>query len=66
MLLGLAFLSESQGQDLALAVLYAPYSLDGGPSELYRSVQFSIKEQLLRQNVKRFQGGLVFKAERFA
>ena len=31
---------------------------------LYRSVQFSIQEQLLCRNVKRFRGGLVFKAHR--
>ena len=31
---------------------------------LCRSVQFSIKEQLLRRNAKRFPGGLVFKAHR--
>ena len=29
-----------------------------------RSVQFSIYEQLLRRSVKRFRGGLVFKAHR--
>jgi len=53
-------------------------SMAGGPSshqqshgrsfppnwELYRSVQFSIKEQLLSRDVKRFRGGLVFKADR--
>ena len=33
-------------------------------SRLYRSVQFPIEEQLLRRNVKRFRGGLVFKADR--
>ena len=32
--------------------------------ELYPSVQFSIQEQLLRRNVKRFRGGLVSKARR--
>ena len=32
--------------------------------ELYRSVQSSIKEQLLSRNVKRFRGGIVFKAHR--
>ena len=31
---------------------------------MYRSVQFSISEQLLRRNVKRFRGGFVFKAHR--
>ena len=30
--------------------------------ELYRPVQFSIQEQLLRSNEKQFRGGLVFKA----
>ena len=30
--------------------------------ELNRSVQFSIEEQLLRRNVKRFRGGLVLEA----
>ena len=29
-----------------------------------RSVQFSIQKQLLRRNVKRFRGGLVFKAHK--
>ena len=32
--------------------------------ELYRTVQFTIREQLLRSNEKQFQGGLVFKARR--
>ena len=30
--------------------------------ELYRTVQFTIRERLLRSNEKQFQGGLVFKA----
>ena len=30
--------------------------------ELYRPVQFSIQEKLLRSNEKQFRGGLVFKA----
>jgi len=34
------------------------------PWELYRSVQFSIQEQLLYRNVQRFRGGLVFEAHR--
>jgi len=33
-------------------------------THLYRSVHFSIQEQLLRINIKRFRGGLVFKAHR--
>ena len=32
--------------------------------ELYRTVQFSIQEQLLRSIEKQFQGGLVFEARR--
>ena len=32
--------------------------------ELFRSVQFSFQELLLHRNVKRFRGGLVFKAHR--
>jgi len=31
---------------------------------LYRTVQFSIQEQVLRSNEKQFQGGLAFKARR--
>ena len=31
-------------------------------SELYRTVQLSIREQRLRSNVKQFHGGLVFNA----
>ena len=33
--------------------------------ELYRTVQFTIRERLLRSNEKQFQRGLVFKARRF-
>jgi len=36
----------------------------GTPPVVYRSVYFSIQEQLLRRNVKRFRGGFVFKAFR--
>ena len=36
----------------------------GTPVRLYRTVQFSIQEQLLRSNEKQFRGGLVFKARR--
>ena len=42
---------ESPGQNLALTVLYVPYSLDSGTSVVPR-------------NVQRFRGGLVFKADR--
>jgi len=46
-------------------VLFPPGKALGSwlhPVKLYKV--FSIKEQLLRRNVKRFRGGLVFKAHR--
>ena len=36
----------------------------GGWPELYQSYQFSISQQPLRKSMKRFRGGLVFKARR--
>ena len=45
--------------------LTACASSPGMPAGLYREVQFSIEEQPLGRIVKRFRGGLVFKAPRW-
>ena len=47
---------------MALAVLCVPHSLDSGLA--LRTSRVTEHVELLRRNVKRFRGGLAFKANR--